>query len=65
MWSLVHSSWVTTAEAFIFLWFSDHGLEGELLWRLEIIVILVVQVYHQPYFDIKVLHRIVQGPHHF
>ena len=52
--NLVHSRWVPTAEAFIFLWFSEHGLQGELLDRLEMIVTFVVQVYHQLYFDIKV-----------
>ena len=52
--NLVHSRWVTTAEAFIFLWFSEHGLQGELLDRLEMIVTFVVQVHHQLYFDIKV-----------
>ena len=53
--ALVHSRWVTTAEVFLFLWFSDHGLEGELLQRLEIIVTFIVQVYHHMYFKIKVI----------
>ena len=42
--NLVHSRWVATAEAFIFLWFSEHGLQEELLDRLEMIVTFVVQV---------------------
>ena len=57
----VHSRWVTTAEAFLFLWFSDHGLEGELLQRLEIIVTFIVQVYHHIYFKIKVILRLISN----
>ena len=59
--AIVHSRWVTTAEAFLFLWFSEHGLEGELLERLETIVTFIVQVYHHMYFKIKVFIQLKQG----
>ena len=48
--NICHSRWLTTGEAVIFLWVSKHGLEGELLYRLEIITTFVVQVYHHMYY---------------
>ena len=43
---------------------SENGLEGELLYRLEIITTFVVQVYHHMYYEIKVKHGIIDGPNH-
>ena len=48
--NICHSRWLTTGEAVIFLWVSEHGLEGDLLYRLEIITTFVVQVYHHMYY---------------
>ena len=62
--NLVHSRWLTTGEALLFLWMSHHGLEGEVLKKLELIVTFVVQVYQHMYFEIKVKHAIVNGPGH-
>ena len=62
--NLCHSRWVTTGEAILFLWVSKHGLEGELEERLKVIVTFTLQVYHQMFFQIKVLHSIDNGPRH-
>ena len=62
--NICHSRWLTTGEALLFLWVSEHGLEGELLERLEIITTFVVQVYHHMYYEIKVKHGIIDGPNH-
>ena len=51
---ICHSRWVTTADTIIELYQSDHGLEGELLQRLETIVTYIVSVYCPMWFEIKV-----------
>ena len=68
---ICHSRWLTTAETFIELYQSDHGLEGELLQRLETIVTYIVSVYCPMWFEIKVwlddifiLDNILQTCHH-
>ena len=61
---IVHSRWVTTAETFIEMYQSDHGLEGELLQRLETIVTYIVTVYCPMWFEIKVKHSWLEGPRH-
>ena len=43
---------------------SDHGLSGEVYRRFIFIVKYVSQVYFQVWFDVKVKHSIVDGPHH-
>ena len=42
--NIVHSRWLTTAETFLEMWESEHGLEGELLQRLETIIKFIVSV---------------------
>ena len=54
--AVVHSRWLTFAENMCFLWMSDHGLQGELYKRLELIVTFVVSVYFPMWFNIKVKH---------
>ena len=61
---IVHSRWVTTAETFIEFWQSEHGLEGELLKRLELVVTFIVSVYCPMWFSIKVNHSWLMGPRH-
>ena len=60
--AIVHSRWLTFAENLSFMWMSDHGLEGELYKRLEMIVAFVVSVYFPMWFNIKVKHSWVEGP---
>ena len=64
---ICHSRWLTTAETFIELYQSDHGLEGELLQRLETIVTYIVSVYCPMWFEIKdifILDNFIQIYHH-
>lgn len=61
---IVHSRWVTTAETFIEFWQSEHGLQGELLKRLELVVTFIVSVYCPMWFNIKVNHSWLMGPRH-
>ena len=62
--NMVHSRWLTFAEAVLLLWMSKHGLSGELLQRLETIVIYIVSVYGLMWFQIKVKHSWIEGPRH-
>ena len=41
---IVHSRWLTTAETFLEMWEFQHGINGELLQRLETIVTFIVTV---------------------
>ena len=43
---------------------SEHGLDGELEEMLLTFVTFTVQVYHQMFFLIKVLHNVKHGPRH-
>ena len=61
---LNHSRWLTTAEALLFLWIRDHGLQGEVLRKFKMIVHFVLESYLKLYFDIKVKHNLVHGPLH-
>ena len=62
--NMVHSRWLTFAEAVLLLWMSQHGLTGELLQRLETIVTYIVSVYALMWFRIKVHHSWLEGPRH-
>ena len=62
--SLSHARWLTLGEAILMLYMSDHGLEGEVYRKFILIIKFVSQVYFQIWFDIKVKHSIVDGPHH-
>jgi hypothetical protein len=62
--SLCHRHWLTFGEAIMLLYMSDHGFDGEIYRRFILIVKYVAQVYFQVWFDIKVKHSIVNGPHH-
>ena len=62
--NMVHSRWLTFAEAVLLLWMSKHRLSGELLQRLETIVIYIVSVYGLMWFQIKVKHSWIEGPRH-
>ena len=61
---VVHSRWLTTAEAFLKLYQSKHGLTGELYERLVQIVTYIESVYCTMWFKIKVRHSWLEGPRH-
>ena len=46
------------------LWMSDHGLYGEVLRILEVLVRFCIDVYLKLYYDIKVKHHIKDAPLH-
>ena len=61
---IVHSRWLTTGSTFLDMWTRQHGLEGELLKRLETIVTYLVSLYFPMFFLIKVKHSWIEGPRH-
>ena len=61
---IVHSRWVATAETLMEFWHSQHGLEVELLRRLELIVTFRVFVESPMWSFIKVNDMWIEGPMH-
>ncbi|KAG0720877.1 hypothetical protein GWK47_006576 [Chionoecetes opilio] len=73
-----HSRWLTTAQSLVYMWTRKHGLTGKELNTLEIIhpdpdlylydkrlpFKYCLQVYFKLYYDIKVHHRLEDGPKH-
>ena len=51
-----HSRWLTTANQFLRLWVSKHGVTGENLYRLREIIKFIVGVYYPMWFMIKTRH---------
>ncbi|KAG0716929.1 hypothetical protein GWK47_008481 [Chionoecetes opilio] len=54
--------WLTTAQSLVYMWTRKHGLTGKELITLEIPVKYCLQVYFKLYYDIKVHHRLEDGP---
>jgi hypothetical protein len=46
------------------MWTRQHGLTGQSLRTLEVLVKFCLQFYFKIYFDIKVKHLIVDAPYH-
>ena len=61
---IVHSRWLTTGEALLFMWTRKHGLTGKNLENLETLVRFCLDSYFKLFFDIKVKHDIIYGPTH-
>ena len=61
---IVHSRWLTTGEALMFMWTRKHGLTGKNLENLETLVRFCLDSYFKLFFDIKVKHDIIYGPTH-
>ena len=61
---IVHSRWLTTGEAVLFMWPRKHGLQGKDRKNLELLVKFCLQSYFKLYFDIKVKHHLIHGPYH-
>ena len=59
-----HSRWLTTAQSLVYMWTRKHGLTGKELNTLEILVKYCLQGYFKLYYDIKVHHRLEDGPKH-
>ncbi|KAG0723594.1 hypothetical protein GWK47_042412 [Chionoecetes opilio] len=56
--------WLTTAQSLVYMWTRKYGLTGKELNTLEILVKYCLQVYFKLYYDIKVHHRLEDGPKH-
>ena len=61
---LSQSRWLTTSQALMMLWTRFHGVEGETLRILELLVRFSLTVYLQLYYQIKVKHNISCAPEH-
>ena len=61
---IVHSRWLTTGEALLFLWTRHHGLVGRDAKNLETLVTFCLRSYFKLFFDIKVKHDLIHGPYH-
>jgi hypothetical protein len=61
---IVHSRWLTTGLALLFMWTRDHGLIGREAKNLETLVRFCLQSYFKLFFDIKVKHHLIHGPYH-
>ena len=61
---LCHARWLTTAQRLVYMWTREHGLTGEALKVLEMLVSFCITSYFKLYFDIKVKHHIVDAPYH-
>lgn len=63
--TLSHSHCLTTANAFMRLYVSSHGLtDPTVLNTLKIITTFIVGVYYPCWFEIKVKHNWLDGPRH-
>ena len=56
--------WLTIANRFLKMWVSLHNFKGKNLKNLETIVEFIIKVYYTMWFNIKVAHRVVDGPRH-
>ena len=56
--------WLTTGQSLVMLWMSEHGLTGESLRILELLVRFCINMYFKLYYDIKVHPRIKDAPLH-
>ena len=61
---ICHSRWLTTGEALMMLWMSEHNFTRQTLKKLKLIVNFVCNVYFHMFFEIKVKHSILDGPNH-
>ncbi|KAG0716069.1 hypothetical protein GWK47_010495 [Chionoecetes opilio] len=52
------------SQSLVYMWTRKHGLTGKELNTLEILVKYCLQVYFKLYYDIKVHHRLEDGPKH-
>ena len=62
--AISHARWLTTGQRIVFLWTRQHGLTGNDLKILEMLVKFIMEWYFKIYFDIKVKHWIVDAPYH-
>ena len=62
--TLNHARWLTTAQRLVFLWTRNHGLSGNNLKVLELLVKFCLEYHFKIYFDLKVHHDLVDGPYH-
>ena len=61
---LCHARWLTTGQRLVFMWTRVHGLTGQPLRTLEVLVKFCLTYYFKLYFDMKVKHLIEDAPYH-
>ena len=61
---LCHARWLTTGQRLVYMWTRKHGLTGQDLRTLEVLVKFCITYYFKLYFDMKVMHFIVDAPYH-
>lgn len=59
-----HARFLTTAENLVYMWTRHHGLIDQDLKTLEILVCFCIEMYFKLYYDIKVQHKLQDGPYH-
>ena len=64
MFPLSTARWLTTGQSLLMLWMSQHGLSGNVLERVELLVRFCINVYFKLYFAIKVKPYIQDAPNH-
>ena len=62
--TLNHARWLTTGQRLVYMWTRKHGLSGNNLKVLRLLVNFCLQYYFPVFFDIKVKHHIADGPYH-
>ena len=62
--TISHARWLTTAQSLVFMWTRKHGLTGQDLTTLEVLAKYCIEMYFKMYFDIKIQHRLLDGPRH-
>ena len=61
---LCHARWLTTGQRLVYMWTRKHGLTGQALRTLEVLVKFCLTYYFKLYFDMKVKHYISDAPYH-
>ena len=62
--TLNHARWLTTGQRLIYMWTRKHGLSGNNLKVLRLLVNFCLQYYFPVFFDIKAKHHIEDAPYH-
>ena len=58
--TISHARGLTTAQSLVYMWTRKHGLTGQDLTTLEVLAKYCIEMY----FDIKIHHRLSDGPRH-
>ena len=61
---LCHARWLNTVQRLVFMWTRKHGLTGQDLRTLEVLVQVYITFYFKLYFHMMVKHFIADAPYH-